>query len=78
VGALLLVLDKLLSHIAHPIYMQPDTASLRATLLSGTVTTVTTCATVTSMSQMGGIPINHVPLDTMHAAWAQAVRPRIT
>ena len=43
-----------------------------------TVTTVTTVAAVTNLAQIGGALATGTVQDTMAAAWAQLVRPRIT
>ncbi len=62
------IIKSLLATLIQPVYMNPDTASLRSTIISGTVT---------SMSQVGGIPANSSIFDDMHSAWASSVRRNI-
>lgn len=80
--------------LVHPVWADSASGRLRVVLdplggaqTLGTVTTVTTCstvtnlttcATVTTLNQLAGVSAASMIYDQMHAAWAQAVRPRIT
>lgn len=80
--------------LVHPIWEEAASGRLRVVLdplggaqtlgTVGTVTTVstvtnlTTCAAVTSLNQMAGISAASFIYDQMHAAWANAIRPRIS
>lgn len=70
------LLRQLLESIANPTYADPASAALRVLISSGTVTTVTTCATVTNLAQIGGVAANSLVLDQSDTAWATAVRGR--
>lgn len=78
------LLRQLLESIANPTHADPANAALRVlfpsaqavTISSGTVTTVTTCATVTNLAQIGGVAANSLVLDQSDTAWATAVRGR--
>ena len=43
-----------------------------------TLGTVTTCGTLTSMSQVAGIPANSFIYDSIDVAWSNCIRGRIT
>lgn len=92
-GAVLIEILKKLDAIANPVSTDTNSrvrvvldaitgALTLATITTvGTVTTVTgvtTVSTVTSLSQIGAVPANSFIHDTMLAAWAHAIRPRIT
>ena len=84
-GQVQLALNRLLNIIANPTSLDPLTGRMRVVLDAtggaqtlGTVSTVTTVSTLTNMSQIGGIAANTLVLDTMHSAWVQAVRGRIS
>lgn len=77
--------------LVHPIWEDVSSGRLRVVLdplggaqTLGTVTTVgtvTTCSTVTAvttLNKIASISAASLIYDQMHAAWAQAVRPRIT
>jgi len=75
----------LLHRIANPISIDSTTGRVRVLIDAsggaqtlGTVTTVGTVNAVTNVAQIGGIPANTMVADTMHAAWAQACRSRIS
>lgn len=63
-------------------HIDPASGRLRVVLdaLGGaqTLGTVTTCATLTSMSQVAGVPANSFIYDSIDSAWAQCIRGRIT
>lgn len=75
-----LLLRQLLEAIANPTHADPANAALRVlfpsaqavTISSGTVTT---CATVTNLAQIGGVAANSLVMDAADTAWA-AVRER--
>jgi hypothetical protein len=75
-----------LKQIAHPVWldqtvgairvlMQTNVANGSVTIASGTIGTV---STLTSLSQIAGVPANSLVNDAMQTAWATSVRPRIT
>lgn len=62
-------------------WVDPATGRLRilldaiaGSLTLGTVSTVTTCSTVTNMSQIGAVPANSLVQDAMDAVWYESVR----
>lgn len=79
-----LVLRQLLEAIANPTHVDPATAALRVlfpsaqavTISSGTVTAVTTCATVTNLAQVGGVNAASLVADIADLSWGQCVRER--
>ena len=68
--------------LSRPIFVEPGSGRIRATIEAGTlptVTTVTTVSTVTSMTQFGGHPIKDTQLKHVQdTAWALCVRARVT
>lgn len=56
---------------------QIDAASGRLRVVLDTNGGAQTLGSVTTMSQIGGIPANSTVYDLMDAAWAQCIRPRI-
>jgi uncharacterized membrane protein (DUF441 family) len=50
----------------------------RTSVVSGTVTTVTTVATLTNQSSIGGASAQTLVADSMATRWATCVRGRIT
>ena len=65
--------------IANPVWADPTSGRLRVVLdATGGAQTLGTVTTLTSMSQVAGVAANSFIYDTMHAAWAHAVRPRVT
>ncbi len=81
---LVLVVRQLLEAIANPTHVDPSTAAMRVqftsaqavTVSSGTVTTVTTCATVTNLAQVGGVNAASLVADIADTSWAECVRER--
>lgn len=71
--------------LTRPIFVEPGSGRIRATIEAGTlpavttVTTVTTVSAVTSMTQFGGHPIKDTQLKhAQDSAWALCVRARVT
>lgn len=79
-------LELLLGALASlPLAVDPSTGRLRVVLDAtggaqtlGTITTVATVTTLANMAQVGGVAANSAVLDQMTAAWAGALRGRIT
>ena len=77
---IVLLLTRMLNYFNAPMGYDKSLQRQRGTVVleSGTVTTVTTCATVTSLNNLDGYNARMQILDNNRTAWAQCVRARIT
>ena len=75
-----LLLVRMLNYLNAPMGYDKSLQRQRGTVLveSGTVTTVTTVANVTSLNNIDTYNARMTVLDTNRTAWAQCVRSRIT
>jgi len=75
-----LLLVRMLNYLNAPMGYDKSLQRQRGTVLveSGTVTTVTTVANVTSLNNIDTYNARMTVLDTNRTAWAQCVRARIT
>jgi len=60
------------------ISQNPTNGMLRVTVDGGTLPTVTTCNTVTNISQIGGQTANNLLADAMYNQYANGVRAQIS
>jgi hypothetical protein len=74
------LLARILSILAAPLGYRKDLQRYQvvAVLESGTVTTVTTCATVSNLVNMGGLASDRLVLNQNYSAWAAVHRARIS
>ena len=75
---LMLNIQRLLHTIANPMSVDPSTGAMRCQgTVSVNVNSGQTLATVTSLSQVAGVPAGSTVLDLMQVAWANSMRGRI-
>jgi len=79
-GTLSNLLVRVLRLLSSPLGYAKDLQRYRNTAIveSGTVTTVTTCSTVTNVSQLGGLSADRLINSASRSAWATSHRARIT
>lgn len=79
-SALAMLLTRILAAMLAPLGYRKDTQRYQASAVieSGTVTTVTTCSTVTNVTQFGGLAAERLVLNQNYSAWAATHRARIT
>jgi hypothetical protein len=77
---MILLLTRMLNYLNAPMGYDKSVQRQRGTMVveSGTVTTVTTVAAVTSLNNIDTYNARMTVLDTNRTAWAQCVRARIT
>jgi hypothetical protein len=67
-----------LKNIAHPIWLDGTTGNLRVSNSGGTLTTVATVNSVTSLASLNSRSTDQIFLDNMQTAWATSIRGQIT
>lgn len=73
-----LLFERILSAVAYPPWFDRSVNAIRNQVQSGTVSTVTTCSTVSNLTQVDSIQGRLLPLGMNIDAWANTVRRTIS